>query len=292
MKKSYAYALLTVFIWSTMATVTKIMLVDIPSLEALSVSSYLGAVFLLFMNLKNKNIIKMRNCSMKDYAVIAGLGFIGMFLCNVLYYYSLTQLTAQEACIVNHLWPIMLVIFSCIILKEKMTAMKGFALLCSFAGIILLTAGNSGSSERNLYMGFLSCIISAACYGLFSVLNKKVDYDQNISMMIIWLVTAVCAMVSGLMTEEWVPIAGVQWLGMIWLGVMNNAVAFLLWALALKNSENTAVIANMAFLTPFMSVVISAVVLKERLQVNAFGALVLIIGGILLQSIFDNRSRQ
>ncbi|MBQ5535635.1 MAG: hypothetical protein IIU01_02650, partial [Oscillospiraceae bacterium] len=42
---------------------------------------------------------------------------------------------------------------------------------------------------------------------------------------------------------------------------------------------------NLAYLTPFLSVVISAIFLKEGLQLRALAALVLIVGGILLQNL-------
>ena len=60
MKKSYIYALSTVFIWATMAAIVKKMLFDIPNLEALSISSYLGALFLLFMNLQSRRNHKLQ----------------------------------------------------------------------------------------------------------------------------------------------------------------------------------------------------------------------------------------
>ena len=113
--------------------------------------------------------------------------------------------------------------------------------------------------------------------------------NQNITMMIIWLTVAVCALVLGLMTENWVPIRGMQWLGIIWLGVVIDAVAYLLWALALKGTENTAAIANLAYLTPFLSLIVSAVFLKERIELRAIAALVFIIGGILLQNIWERK---
>ena len=169
--------------------------------------------------------------------------------------------------------------------------MKAFAMLCSFVGIVILSTGSGGDGEGNAMMGIGSCIIAAACYGLFSVLNKKADYNQNIAMMIIWFVVAVCSMVLGLFTENWVAIRGTQWLGMLWLGVVIDAVAYLLWALALKGSENTAKIANLAYLTPFLSLIVSAVVLKEPIELRAFIALVFIIGGILLQSLVENRRK-
>lgn len=141
-------------------------------------------------------------------------------------------------------------------------------------------------------MGIISSIIAAACYGLFSVLNKKADYNQNISMMVSWLVVAVCAMVVGLMIENWVSIKGVQWFGILWLGVVIDAVAYLLWALALKGAENTAQIANLAYLTPFLSLIVSAVFLKEKIELRAFAALIFIIGGILLQNFYEYRQKK
>ena len=288
MKKNYIYAVVTVLIWSTMAAVVKKMLNDIPSMEALSVSSFFAFLFLLLCNLKTGTIREMKKYSAKDYAVMTGLGFVGLFLYSALYYYGLAKLTSQEACILNYLWPIMLVVFSCILLKEKFTLLKGAALLCSFAGIVVLSLGG-GSFAGGTLSGMISCVAAAACYGLFSVLNKKADYDQNISMMVVWLAAAVCSLLLGLLTETWVPIRGVQWLGMLWLGIVVDAVAYLLWALALNGADDTAKIANLAYLTPFLSLVVSAVFLQEKIGLRALTALVFIIGGILIQSLCENR---
>lgn len=288
MKKNYTYALITIFIWSTTAAVVKKILFDIPNLEALSVSSYFAFAFLMIINLKNGNITKMRRYCAKDYGIMCGLGFIGLFLYSALYYYGLSQLSSQEACILNYLWPMMLVIFSCIILKEKMTLMKAAAMICSFIGIIILSAGNSESSNGNIVVGMISCIVAAACYGIFSVLNKKMDYDQSISMMMNWLVVAVCAMISGMMTENWAMIRGMKWLGILWLGIVIDAIAYLLWALALKDAENTAKIANLAYVIPFLSLIFSAALLKETIEIRIFAALVFIIGGVLVQSLCEN----
>lgn len=287
MKKNYIYAISTVLIWATMAAMVKKMLFDIPNLQTLSISSVFAFLFLGLVNIKTGTIKLMKNYTVKDYGIMSGLGFVGMFVYSALYYYGLSQLSSQEACILNYLWPIMLVLFSCIILKEKLTVMKIVAMGCSFLGIVILSMGNGETAGGNTWLGIISCIIAAACYGLFSVLNKKADMNQNITMMIIWLTVAVCAGILGIMTESWVPIKGLQWLGMLWLGVVIDAVAYLLWALALKGTENTAKIANLAYLTPFMSLIISAVFLKEAIELRAVVALVFIIGGILLQSSHD-----
>ena len=286
MKKNYLYAILTVFIWGTLATIGKILVSDIPSLETLFVGSVMAFGFLLLVNIKKGNIKELGKYHMKDYAIMAGLGFIGLFLYSGLYYYGLTQLSSQEACIVNYLWPMMLVLFSSIILKEKLTVVKTVAMISSFLGVVILSVGSGKSMDGNATLGIVSCVTAAACYGGFSVLNKKVNYDQNIAMMVMWLVVAVCSAILGLAIEDWKQIVGVQWLGMLWMGVVVNAIAYLLWALALNADENSARIANLAYLTPFLSLIISAVVLHEEINLRTLIAFIFIIGGILLQTLY------
>lgn len=289
MKKSYLYAIITVLIWSTMAAAVKVMLQDIPNLQALAVSGFFAFLFLVLINAKGGRLKTLKNYTLKQYGIMAGLGFIGLFVYSALYYFGLAELTSQEACILNYLWPMMLVVFSCLILKEKLTVMKVVAMVCSFLGIVILSLGGGSSAGGNTTLGMIACVVAAACYGLFSVLNKKADLDQNITMMVIWLTVAVCSTLLGVFTETWVPIRGTAWFGLIWLGVVTDAVAYLLWALALKGTENTATVANLAYLVPFLSVVISAVFLKEKIELRAIAALVLIIGGIFLQSLFDRK---
>lgn len=197
MKKNYIYASITVVIWATLAPVVKLLLTDIPSFEALAISSAFAFVFLLIVNIFSGSIKLMKTYRFKDYLIMAGLGFIG----------------------------------------------------------------------------------------LFSVLNKKRGYYQSITMMIIWLTTAVCSFIAGLFVENFKPVEGLQWLGMVWLGVVINAVAYLLWAIALKGAKDSAKIANLAYLVPFLSILLSWLVLKEQITIYALFALILIVGGILLQSI-------
>ncbi|MBQ1898970.1 MAG: DMT family transporter, partial [Ruminococcus sp.] len=261
MRKSYLYASITVLIWATLATVVKIILYDIPSFEALTISSVFAFVFLLIMNIINGSVKELKHYRLKDYLMMSGLGFLGLFLYSALYYYGISALSSQEACILNYLWPLMIVVFACILLKEKLTARKLIAMGMSFAGIVVLTVGTGGAaSSGNRLWGIVACVTAAVCYGLFSVLNKKHSLNQNITMMWIWLTVSVCSLAFGLIFEKWQPIVGVQWLGLGWLGVVVNAVAYLLWAIALKNAEDSAKVANLAYLVPFLSIVLSSVV--------------------------------
>ena len=239
-------------------------------------------IMLLIINIINGAIKEMKRYRLKDYLKMSGLGFLGLFMYSALYYYGIAVLSSQEACILNYLWPMMIV---CLLLRETLTVKKAIAMVMSFAGIVVLTLGSGGGSSGNRLFGIIACVAAAVCYGLFSVLNKKHSLNQSVTMMWIWLTVAVCSTVSGLIIEAWQPITGWQWAGVAWLGIVVNAVAYLLWALALKGARDSAKITNLAYLVPFLSIVLTALVLKEQIACTAAIALVLIIGGILLQSI-------
>ena len=107
-------------------------------------------------------------------------------------------------------------------------------------------------------------------------------------MMVYWLTGFVCAALAGSVTEQWVPVTGAQWAAFVWLGLGVNALAYLLWALALKNTKNMAAVAILAYLVPLLSVVVSAVFLHETISARALAAMVLIIGGIAIQNIAES----
>lgn len=292
MKKNYTFAVISILIWSTTAALIKSLLYNIPNMQALTLSSGCAFLFLLVVSLINGSFRKLAAFRPGQYCIMIFLGFIGQFLYGSFYYYGLSSLTSQEACILNYLWPVMVVIFSGILLKENLNFGKILAILCSFAGIVILSTGRHAAGTGNIPLGIASCLLAALCSGLFTVLNKKFNMDQTITMLVIWLTTFFCALIAGKLTETWIPVHGFSWIGILWLGAGINGLTSLLWALALNRSENTALIANLAYLTPFLSLIVSAVFLKEKLEMRAFLALLFIIGGILIQNLINPRKKE
>lgn len=285
----YFYAIGAVLIWSTLAAVAKSLLMTIPTFETLFLSSLIASIFLLTLQLMRGRARVFRAYDARGYVTMAGLGFLGLFIYSAFYFYGLRQLSSQVACILNYLWPMMIVLFSALLLREKITMRTAAALLLSFAGVGVLTLGGEGAAQGNALLGMLACVLGAVCYGLFCVLNKKRNIDQVVMMFTVWGVTALCSVPVGLLTEEWIALTPVQWGGMLWFGIFTNAVGYLWWAMALQQAQNSAMIANLAYVVPLLSPVVSAVTLGEEMSSAALGALVLIMGGILLQNVRRGR---
>ena len=277
------YAAVSVILWGALPALTKDLLNALPNFETLALSSLFAFLFLFALN---RRAGTLKNLSSGKIFTAAWLGFLGVFLYSAFLYYGLDRLSSQEACILNYLWPLMIVLFSCPILGEKLTRRKLLAVGMSFIGVVLVMSGSISAENISVekIFGTLSCIVAAACYGLFSVLNKKIRLEQKFAMMIIWATTAIFSFVSGYFFESWIlPSAG-QIFRLIWLGVMIDAVAYLTWALALEKSSNTARTANLAYLVPILAIFISTLIFGEELSPAVIPALVLIIGGILINN--------
>ena len=290
--KYYLFALITVLLWSTAATSVKSLTEGLSSLCILGWSSLFSTLFLLGLIVMRRQGPLLRQYGPREYGTLALLGFLGMFLYSALYYFGIERLSAQEACILNYLWPVMIVLFSWLILKEPMTGRKALAILLSFAGVLVTSLWelhSTGAAFSGNGAGIAACVLAAVCYGLFCVLNKKRDLDQTVGMVVFWAVTCLGAFLLCALRGELVLPALPRMGGMLWLGIAVNGLPYLLWAIALNGVTNTARIANLAFLTPILSVLVSALLLGERLSPAYLAALVLILLGIVIQNMEKER---
>ncbi len=282
MKKEYGYAAISIFCWSTVATITKLLLGSYNNFQVLWVSSFFAGLFLLIVNAVTGKLKILKTLKPKDYLISAAIGFPGTFLYYVFYYAGASRMQASQAFIINYLWPIMCVVFACIVLKEKLTLKKIFAILLSFAGVVISMADKLGAMDQNFLIGAMSCALGAISYGLFTSLNTKFRYDKGISMMLNYGVTFVLTTaINGISNDLFVPSA-VECLGFAWNGAFTMAVAATLWVMALGIGK-TEIVSNLAYITPFVSMVWTALILKEDITVFSILGLVVIVAGILLQ---------
>ena len=291
MKKEYLMAGFTIFCWATMAPISKLLLSEMSNMLTLSYVTAIASLSLLVVILATGQYRQFRNYTTKDYGQLFLIGAVGYFLYSALYYYGLSELSAQTACILNYLWPIFTVCLSAVLLKERLSLPKLAALVLSFFGVVIVVMqpGEQGSGySRSL--GYLCCILAAAMYAVFNVLNKKRGGNQLINMFVYIgsgaVLSALCCLKSGYILPTWQQVPG-----LLWLGVFINAVGFLLWAMALQGS-NTASIANFAYITPGLSLLLSGWWLKEPIYWHSVLGLVLILGGFFLQMLLEHRDAE
>ena len=283
MKKSCLYAFVAVGFWSTTATVSKLLLHSFSTIEILTVFSLVAAVFLTVVNAIKGNLQKLKDYKLKDYLIVSGVGLLGTFFYNMFLVRGIDKLLASQAMIINYLWPMMAVITGCILLREKMTVRKMIAVLMSFLGVVIVTTGGRFSTLAGSdLMGAGWCILAAVSYGLFVTLNKRLSYDPMLNMMLYYILSAIVGIGGVAITGRFPMLSGIQILGFAWIGLGDYAIAYVSWALAMKAGD-TAKVANLAYITPFLSLVVAHFVLGDPITVWSVGGLAVIVAGIFLQ---------
>lgn len=279
------YALLSVLAWSTIGTAMKLTVeqTDLLPLLLISVSTAL-LILLTFIFVSGKTaLILPKNRQDWLFSIVSGSLNPTAYYLILLRAYDL--LPAQEAGTLNYFWPFVLVILSIPILKQN-PGWKGLiGILIGFSGLIIIsTHGDPGSLAFSNTTGVILAISSAFIWASFWLLNMKDKRDDIIKLFNSFLVAFIILAISLIISPTSQTISTKGFLGGVYLGIFEMGITFILWLKALKWAPNTATVSNLVFLSPFISLIIISIVLKEAILPSTLLGLVLIVIGILISN--------
>jgi drug/metabolite transporter (DMT)-like permease len=212
------------------------------------------------------------------------LGFINPFVYYLVLFEAYALLPAQEAQPLNYTWALMLTYLSVLILKQRLSWQDIVAGLICYSGVLVIsTRGAIWDLEFSNPVGVILALCSTILWALFWIYNTKWAVEPILGL---WV-----NFISGfIFSLAWVLYQGVlvqiPWQGVlsaVYVGVFEMGITFFLWLQAMRLTTQTAKIANLIFLSPFLSLVFIAIFLKEAILPSTLIGLVLIVGGLLLQ---------
>ncbi|MFH0817516.1 MAG: DMT family transporter, partial [Candidatus Micrarchaeota archaeon] len=144
--------------------------------------------------------------------------------------------------------------------------------------------GDFSSFNNEHSFGYILAIGGAVCYGLFSVLGKKLHYEKFTSMLVYYvssliLITPTVYFSSGFA----IPAKMSTFLAILFMGGLASSLGFVFWFKALQ-AGHTHKIANAIYVTPFLALAWVSLLNNEVVPVISIFGLVLIAGGILIQT--------
>ncbi len=285
-KKSVILALAAVLLWSTIGSAFKLTLGYLDFTQVLLYSSMVAVIFLgglLLIRGKFGNILKV---SMSSLGLSALMGLFNPFAYYLILLKAYSLLQAQEAVALNYTWPMILVLLSGVFLKHKITWFNILSLVISFTGtIIIATKGNLLDFNLSDPLGVTLALSSAFFWATYWLLNLKDKRDTEEKLFLNFLFGLIYTLIYCIATDN-LSIPGPEaTLGVIYIGLFEMGITFVLWLNALKLAENTAKISNLVYLSPFLSLMFVSVAVGEKIMLYTIAGLFLIIGGILLQQI-------
>ncbi len=267
-----------------MATAFKITLRYLTTIELLVFSSFFSLLFLLIILLIQGKMSDLWSASVSDYARSAVLGLFNPYLYYVVLLAAYSRLLGQEALVLNYVWPIVLVLLSAVFLRQPLTPKTLLALLLSFLGVILIaTRGELRSMRFSDPLGIAMALGSSVFWALFWIFNVKDKRDEVVKICLNMFFGFVYSLITLILTEgiRVPPLPG--WLGTVYVGLFEMGLTFVLWLKALRLARSAALISNLVFLAPFVSLLLLHLIVGERIYASTFTGLILIVAGILLQ---------
>ncbi|GAC1349454.1 MAG: DMT family transporter [Ktedonobacteraceae bacterium] len=283
--QSFFYLGLCILSWGLIPVVTKNILVELNNLQMLFYSTIFSCIVMGSIVLFQKKISVLATYSIRDYAKVGVLGFLGTYLYYVLLYAALALTSASEGFILAYTWPMLVIILAFPLLKERLTVKKLCSIFISFLGIVVIvTHGSIFTLSFTSLQGDMLALGGSGVFALFSVLGKKYQYDQVVSVFI-YFVTALVFITPTLFLFSSLKMPSFHvWLWLLLNGFVVNGVSYIFWFKTLEYGD-TSVISNALYLTPFLSLVYIALFLGEQILISSVLGLVIIVVGIILQSV-------
>lgn len=287
-KLAYLYAMMAVGFWATSATAFKLSLGQMGQLPLLLVASGTSAAAFFAYLAATGRLRLLRAFTGRDYLWSAGLGLLNPFLYYVILFQAYSLLPAQEAQPINFVWPLTLVLLSIPLLGQRIRLTSILAILISFTGVLVIATHPARPADILSFHfssrpGVLLALGSTIIWAIFWVVNTRDQRDEAVRLFVNFLFACVYILILALLLGQ-TRVANWQGLlGGVYIGLFEMGITFLVWLKALKCAKTTAHVVNLIYLVPFLSLLVIATVLGERILPSTIIGLVFIVTGIVLQ---------
>lgn len=281
---AYKYALIAVFFWSTVATAFKIALQYLTPYELVLYATFSSTIALLIVIAYQKKIKEVKEYIKSDFKKVLLLGSINPFLYYIVLFQAYDMLPAQEAQAINYSWALMLAFLSVIFLKQKLTISDIIAgIICYLGVLIISTRGDLFSLNFSNIDGVLLALFSTILWSLYWIFNAKTKVDPIVGLCANFIIALFVVSVFFLLTQP-LKLPSIEGLSAaVYVGFFEMGITFLFWLKAMQYAESTAKIANLIFISPFISLIFIYFILDEIIYISTLIGLTIIVFGLIIQ---------
>ena len=248
----------------------------------------LGATILfwflsLFIN--NKKIDK------KDWPRIFLCSFLGMFINKLAFFKGLELSTPINSSVLITAVPILVFVFSAIILKEKLRLGRAFGIISGFVGalILILYSPMSSFNAPNIPLGNSFFLLNASAYAGYLIVVKPLTSKYNIFTLMKWLFLIGLILSAPITYNQFIE---VNWSELPWFAIWRMAyvvigttfLTYLFNIYALKTLSPTTV-GSFIYLQPIITIVFALLTENDTLDLIKLSSCVLVFIGVYLVSI-------
>ena len=243
--------------------------------------------------------IKPEKIQKKDWPRLIACSFLGMVINMLAFFKGLELSTPVNSSVIITISPIIVFIFSAILLKEKIQFLKTIGIISGFVGavILVLYTSKTGINAPNIPLGNVLFIVNSFAYGLYLVLVKPLIEKYNIITLLKWLFLLAVFLNLPVTFNEFVS---VKWadlpikdavLPMLFVVVGTTFCTYLFNAYALRTLSPSTV-SSFIYLQPIVGIVYAVSTKSDTLSLVSVTGMILIFIGIYLvtkKKVISNR---
>ena len=285
-KKATLYAIVSVLLWSTVASAFKISLKTLTYVELLLMSAPVSTLALFLIILLQKKIVRLRNLEFKDVLFSFSMGFLSPFLYYLCIFKAYELLPAQQAQPLNLIWGIVIVILSIPILKQKVTIRTFMAIVISFSGVVIIsTEGYLSLLKIKSPLGVSLALGSSILWSLYWLINTRDKQDPIIRLFLNFCFGTFFITLFYIISAPFRMPPAPGFIGAVYVGLFEMGLTFYFWLKALKLTRTTAQVSILIYIMPFISLIFIHLVVGETILFSSLAGLVLIVGGIMMEQV-------
>lgn len=230
----------------------------------------------------------------KDIGLLLLAALFGAALNQIFFLMGLQRTTPINASLIQTSTPIMVLITSAVLIKEKITSKKLLGIFLGAVGaIILISYGQKVQFSSKGLAGDLMILTNAFFFGLFLVLGRQLMKKYHPITVSRWLFTAgifylMPFCLPSFLRTDWEAISTVSWWGIAYVLIGTTFLAYLLNAYALK-LVSPAIVSIYIYLQPLFASLLSLMLGIENLSIEKILAGMLIFIGVYLVSFGPRR---
>lgn len=285
-------ALLVTFLWSTSFVLIKYAITDAPVITFAGLRYVLAAGILLFYMAITGKIKEFKQLTKKHWIRLISLGLVMYFLTQGTQYLGLSYLPAIQVSVILNFTPVVILIFSSRMIKEKPTQNNIIGVAVFMVGALIYFIPLD--SVAGAPIGYVFMLIGLLSNAGATMLGRSINKEREMSPVMVTTVSmaigGVLLLGTGFAVEGVAPISPNIWLISAILALVNTAFAFSLWNKTMQTltSVESSIINN----TMLIQIAILAwLFLDESFTLKSVLSVVVISIGVFLVQYRSKKSK-
>jgi drug/metabolite transporter (DMT)-like permease len=225
--------------------------------------------------------------ALNDFPRIIASAFFGVALNMLTFFKGLSLTSPISASVIMVTTPIIVLVLSAIIMKERMRKRKVFGIVLGLVGTaFLILYGKSIGSATNASLGNFLVFVNAVSYGFYLIIVKKLMEKYSAFTFVKWIYLFGFLMVlpfgwSQFEAVDWSVVSTAIYWKIGFVVFFSTFLTYLLNLLSMKELKPTTV-AVFIYLQPLFATIFAIGLGKDELSWVKIGSALLIFGGVYL----------